>query len=102
MLLVELVIANGVDASSVSFNGNALTLLARQDSPSGHVGVEVWYLVAPPVTSGTVNVTLASASTLVVGATSYSGVNQTTPLGTPVAAHGSILAPATDVAAEQR
>jgi CSLREA domain-containing protein len=100
LLLVELVIADGVDATAVSFNGNALTFLARNDSPTGHVGVEVWYLIAPPVTSGTVDVTLASASTLVAGATSYSGVDQAAPFDAPVTAAGDNWIPWTVMTAD--
>ena len=97
LLLVHLVIKNGVNATAVNFNGAALTLLARQDSPTGHLGTEIWYRVAPIVTSGTVTVTLASASTLVAGATSYSGVDQTTPLAPAVTAAGTSFLPVTNV-----
>ncbi len=98
LLLVELVIANGVNASAVSFNGNALSLLSSQNSPGNELRLEIWSLVAPPVISGSVNVTLDSASTLIAGATSYSGINQATPFGAIVKNVGSDSAPTAVVA----
>ena len=97
LLLVELVIANGVNATAVDFNGTALTFHSAQNSPSGHVRVELWSLVAPTEVSGTVNITLASAATLIAGATSYSGVDQATPLGNVSTTSGNSTTPSATV-----
>ncbi|MCZ4312787.1 DUF4347 domain-containing protein [Comamonadaceae bacterium G21597-S1] len=90
LLLVSLVLGNSSSsATAVTYNGTALTLVATQNSPTDHVRVELWSLVAPTVAAGTVNVTLSSATTLVAGATSYSGVDQSTPLGAAVKGSGN-------------
>jgi hypothetical protein len=100
LLLVSLVLGNSASsASAVTFNGAALTFVTSQDSPTSHVRVELWSLIAPPVTSGTVAVNLSAASTLVVGATSYSGVDQATPFATPVKGSGFSAAPSLTVPA---
>jgi predicted outer membrane repeat protein len=90
VLLVSLVLGNSAsNATAVEFNGMALGFVAAQNSPTGNVRVELWSLVAPAVGAGTVNITLSTASTLVVGATSYSGVDQAAPIGTPVKGSGN-------------
>ncbi len=100
LLLVELVIADGVNATAVDFNGSSLIFHSAQDSPTSHVRVELWYQVAPASVSGTVNVTLASAAKLIAGATSYSGVNQATPLGNVSSTSGNSTTPNATVAAD--
>ncbi|MCB2008525.1 MAG: DUF4347 domain-containing protein, partial [Rhodoferax sp.] len=90
LLLVSLVLGNSASsATAVTYNGAALSLVATQNSPTNHVRVELWSLVAPVVGSGSVTVTLGSASTVVAGATSYSGVHQSTPLGNIIKGSGN-------------
>ncbi len=90
LLLVSLVLGDSASsATAVAFNGEALSFVGTQNSPNANVRVELWSLVAPTIGAGTVNVTLSSASTMAVGATSYSGVDQATPLGTPVKGSGN-------------
>lgn len=100
LLLVDLVLGDSASsASAVSFNGTALTFVAAQNSPSNHVRVEVWALVAPTVGPGTVNVTLSAATTLVAGATSYSGVDPVTAIGSVVKGSGNSATASVGVAA---
>src|SRR5207249_4996390 len=61
---------------------------------AGNAGAEIFYLVAPAVGSNTVTVTLSgSANSLVGGAVTLTGVNQTTPLGTFASATGTSATP---------
>src|SRR5207244_11144177 len=65
---------------------------------AGNAGAEIFYLVAPAVGSNTVSVTLSgSANSLVGGAVTLTGVNQTTPLGTFASATGSSTTPSVTV-----
>jgi hypothetical protein len=64
-----------------------LTLVGAKNS---NIDAEIWQLKSPPV--GTTNVVVTATvgtSTLLGGATSFQGVDQTTPLGTPVLTSGS-------------
>jgi hypothetical protein len=87
LLLVQVVIqAHGPadTVSSATYNGIALTRAIKdQDTSSNHGTLETWYLVNPP--TGTNNVVVAIADTVAqvlhVGAISYKGVNQSTPIG---------------------
>ena len=98
LLLVQIVSGNGIGASAVSYAGNALTLLGAQNSATIHVRVEIWTLLAPAPGSGSVDITLASPTTIVAGATTYSGVDQASPFGAPVTATGSNALPSISVA----
>lgn len=74
-------------ASSVTFGGVALTKLTGgywADTGS----FEIWYLVNPSTSSASVNVTLSRAAIeYAVIASTYSGVDQTTPFGIPSTAY---------------
>jgi hypothetical protein len=74
-------------ATSVSYNGAALTFAGA--STNGTVRSELWYLVAP--TSGVHNVVVTAPNADAVTATSmsFTGVDQTTPLGSTVSAIGT-------------
>ncbi len=63
--------------STVTFAGDALTLI-RGRLLAG-VTISMWIRVAPTVTTGDVVVTQAGAGLIVAGATSYTGVHQSTP-----------------------
>jgi hypothetical protein len=69
--------------TGVTYNGEALTQIATQTFSWGAVTQEFWYRIAPA--TGTHNVVIsASASGMILGSScSYTGVDQTTPLGTP-------------------
>ncbi|MBI4317937.1 MAG: hypothetical protein HY675_05560 [Chloroflexi bacterium] len=51
--------------------------------------VELWKLVAPAIGQNAVAITLSAPARFVAGAASFSGVNQTTPLGTFFSANGN-------------
>ena len=70
---------NNVD--SVTFGGLPLTRLGRQNGPSNKQLAELWYRIAPPVGTATVEVELSQAKGVVAGATTYVGVHQQAPFG---------------------
>ncbi len=84
---------NPPSMSGVTFNGVAMTLVDSQISGSGGAGDDtisyIYRMVNPPAGPANVVVTLGGAGSLVVGATTFTGVNQTTPLGTPVKTSGT-------------
>ncbi|MBE2179563.1 MAG: DUF11 domain-containing protein, partial [Chthoniobacterales bacterium] len=75
---------SGMTISSVTYGTNTLTR-AIQRSSSQEAKGEIWYMLNPPVGSATVTVTasgVASSDSMAFGATSFVGVNQSTPFGT--------------------
>ena len=69
-------------ARAVSFAGQALARLGAQNGPYNDNRVELWYLLDPPVGSGTVVVHMSQWNDVVAGAISYTGVHQQSPFGT--------------------
>ena len=71
-----------VSSTSVTYGGVALILIGAQNAGGNQNRTELWYLLAP--SSGTANVAvLMSASKKIDAASvSFTGVSQTTPLGT--------------------
>ena len=72
--------ANSVNG--ITYNGDALTRKGWQQDPGGDARVEIWYLVNPDV--GTYNVDIDIVGTSggnTAGVMTYTGVDQTTPLG---------------------
>ncbi len=81
----------GIAINSVTYGGVALTLVSSRNSDQ-EVCTQIWRLVNPA--SGTANVVvngtgIASGDAVHVGATTFTGVNQTTPLGTAANAIGT-------------
>jgi outer membrane lipoprotein-sorting protein len=91
ILVVSVAISdNNTSINSVTYGGQALTFLESEvQSGGGGVKTELWYLVAP--TQGTANVVVqtASAETIVAGATTFYGVDQVQPFGSPATAAGT-------------
>ncbi|GAC1413363.1 MAG: hypothetical protein NVSMB66_5120 [Candidatus Doudnabacteria bacterium] len=90
LLVVSISNRNGCTTSpitSVTSNGVALTKLAAVlQSPSNSYYNEIWYLLNPVSGTNTINISAANGGCeyLSAVATSWTGVNQTTPFGTPV------------------
>jgi hypothetical protein len=86
-------------AVSVTYNGIPLTLVGRQQGGSavndGYA--EIWSLTSPPVGTGTIVVNIPLGDAIVGGAVSFTGVDQTAPLGTFVGTSGMSSAPAVTV-----
>jgi hypothetical protein len=73
--------------TSVTYNGTALTFAGA--ATNGTVRTEIWYLTAPPAGSHNVVVTGPVATDITASSISFTGVNQSTPLGTLVSAIGT-------------
>lgn len=67
--------------SSVTYGGTALTQVGTRSSGT-EVRTYIYRLIAPPVGTANVAVSVSVNSTIAAGATSFFGVDQTTPLGT--------------------
>ncbi|MFM9882760.1 MAG: DUF4347 domain-containing protein, partial [Burkholderiales bacterium] len=88
----------GRTVTGVTYAGQNLTLVGAQTGGANPVRVEIWRLINPP--SGTANavVTLSgNADGISVGVTTFTGVHQTTPLGTFASAIGTSAAPSVNV-----
>ncbi len=77
--------------AGVTYAGQPLTLVGAQNGGSGSKNrrVEVWYILMPAAGTDNIVVTMSNGSKVVAGATSFYGVNQTTPLGPFVSNQGS-------------
>jgi len=73
--------------ASVTYAGQPLSVIAVRNN-ANESRVEVWQMVAPPTGTANVVVTMnaATAAETVCGATSWSGVDQTDPIGSIVEA----------------
>lgn len=88
ILIVGVSVNGNTAVSTVTFAGTALTNIASANQGSS-VSVSLWYLVNPAAGTGTVTVTTSGSARFVAGAVSYTGVNQSSPLGTAVTDKGS-------------
>src|SRR6185437_8839706 len=84
-LLVVGVDANNNAVTSVTFGGVSLTNAAFSFTNND---AEFWYLTNPSGT-GNIVVTMAGATSAVIGAYSFSGVDQTTPIPTSITNHNA-------------
>ncbi len=83
LLVVAVYLGQGSGAtvvSSVKYGSTDMTYL-RNDTNSGYIRTEFWYLVAPSAGRFEINVTLSASEVFGAGAASFSGVNQTSPIG---------------------
>jgi Concanavalin A-like lectin/glucanases superfamily len=82
-------------STSVTYNGLALTFYGA--ATNGTVRSELWYLKAPPSGTHNVVVTAPVPTALTATSMSFTGVNQTTPLGTLASGTGTGTAPSLSV-----
>jgi photosystem II stability/assembly factor-like uncharacterized protein len=80
LLLVGASIRGNVPITSVTYGGLPLSKI-RHDTFGIDVRSELWYLVGPPVGTQNVTLHLASAQNVIAGATSWTNVDQTSPVG---------------------
>ncbi len=90
LLVVGIDIKENKNITSVTYNGVNLTNAGIADN-SGNAKAEIWYLKMPDVGTYDVVVNLDGNSDIVIGAATYTGVDQTTPLGTFVSNTGSTI-----------
>ncbi len=96
--------SNNRSVSSVSYGGQTMTLVGDLNYNNGsgtyYTRVYIYRLIAPATGSNTLSVTWSGALSqgAVVGAITYTGVNQSTPTGTFASASGYNTTPAVTVA----
>ena len=90
LLTIGVNTATNPAVSTVTFNGTSLTLKYNANF-SGQTQNEVWYLLNPATFTANIIVTLGASAKAAMGATSYSGVNQTTPFGASTSATSNVL-----------
>lgn len=82
ILIVGVSINGNTTVSTITYRGQNLTRLATVNQGI-QARASLWYLLNPPTGSGSIIVTMSASASFVAGATSYTGVNQSNPLGTP-------------------
>ncbi|MFQ5961763.1 MAG: hypothetical protein ACE5MG_10225, partial [Candidatus Methylomirabilales bacterium] len=80
--------------TGVTYNGVGLTELVNHSEAGDNARVELWYLLAPATGTFDIVVSQSGANDVVGGATSWTGVDQTTSFGPTAAADGTV-SPAT-------
>jgi len=91
---VSINITNGPNAGvvGVTYNGTGLTFVGAHNDAGRTRRVEMWYMLAPATGNHNVIVTVNTTGVnegVVAGATTFTGVDQTLPLGTFVSADGA-------------
>lgn len=76
---VSLLSVPGTTVTGVTYGGVAMDFIGAQSTVTGAGRVESWGMVAPPLGSNTVAVTLSAVCVSTSGAVSYYGVNQDIP-----------------------
>jgi len=76
-----------VNFTNMTYNGIALTRILGVTG-ADDVRAELWYLINPPVGTFDVRLTASASRNLAGGAMTFTGVHQTTPIGTPDSAGG--------------
>lgn len=91
--------STGSLTTAVTYNGVAMTSVGKVASNNQTAGyIEMFRLVNPPTGTNTVLVTPSvTANAVSAGSVSFTGVHQTTPLGTAVTAFGSSSTPSVTV-----
>ncbi len=97
-ILIVTTAALNSQATAVTFNTAPLTLIGTRIDGDDASRLSMWYLVNPAVGAGTVQVTFdGSGNEKVMGASSWTGVHQTTPIGSFVSNSGSGTTPSVTV-----
>lgn len=79
--------SNNISAGP-TYGGNAMTL-HHYANDGGLVSTAIYYLLSPPTGSNPFSVTMSAGDNGAIAVQTYSGVNQSTPFGTPATAAGS-------------
>jgi hypothetical protein len=99
LLLVGAAIRGNVPIASVTYAGLPLTKI-RHDTFGTDVRSELWYLVAPPLGTANVQVHMSGSQNVIAGATSWTNVNQSNPLGNNAGANNGSTVPGTTTAVD--
>jgi hypothetical protein len=99
ILLVSVSTHSGRTVSSITYGGTALTKIGSSISSSGpHPSTEMWYLKSPIVGAANIVVTLSGDDAFTAGATTFFGINQTTPFGNFTTNTGTAFMPSVTIA----
>lgn len=79
------------EVTAVTYNGVALTRHSVHAWNTGYISM--WYLIGPATGAHTIAVTTTASNQVSCVASSWTGVDQSTPLGTPVANTGASATP---------
>ena len=92
LLLVGVSMANtgGSSVDTITYDGQALSFVGSQNGDGNDTRVEIWSLVAPNTGTNNlvVNLTGAQSDGFTVGAITFTGVDQATPLGSFISKGG--------------
>jgi Tfp pilus assembly protein PilX len=81
VLIVGVSITGTTPVTSVTYNGKLMTAVGvGQNSQANERRVEIWRLATPDLGNHTVSVTMSANCSIVAGAVSLTGVDQTTPI----------------------
>ena len=98
LLVVEVSIdANAQSVSAITYNTVALTFKGRVLTGGAAGASEIWSLTNPATGANSVAVTLSAATGSVTGSVSFTGVDQSTPLGAFFSALGDSTSPSVTV-----
>lgn len=86
-LLVVQTAVQGATVTSITYNGVALTHAVSE--ATGALDTEQWYLIAPPVGTYPIIVTLSAPAYVTCGAETYTQTNQSVPIGVTSTATGT-------------
>ncbi len=93
ILIVGINVSNLAVISSVTYNGDPMTMINQQDNgDSAHASL--WYLVNPDTGTHPVRLSLTLATAVTAGAISFTGVDQTNPIDAQNGATGTSNTPA--------
>lgn len=90
ILMVGVAVHNsGRSVTSATFAGQNLTFIGQSLDGNGKVEVDLYQLLAPPVGTANVTITIDSSDRMSGGAVSFNGVSQRAPLGSYISAGSS-------------
>jgi hypothetical protein len=85
------------EVTGITYNSVALTRVGGVTNTSSNRSMELWRLVSPATGSHTISVSWTNSMVGVGGAQSWTGVHQTSPLGTFASGTGGGTTPSVDV-----
>jgi len=89
---------NDKSVTSITYGGSGGFVQAgTQVGPGADHRVEIWYRLMPAVGTATVQVNLSGTTDVVAGSTSFTGVHQSTPVGTFAGAGDTSMTPSVGV-----
>ena len=99
VLVVGLTFGQGAPANvNVTYAGFDLVLAPGTAVTRGNAHTEIWYLTEPPIGTSSIVATWTGNHDVVMGAVSFNGADQTTPVVNGTSANGASAAPSLTIA----